>query len=124
MRTYAGHSSAAESNALYRRNLDGTWTHLGPNQGPLYDCELFALRFSRNNPNLILTGGMALLRSLREDAPFTWRTALGWVSWGITLALAIGAIVDVRRAAQGKMASPDSPVHGSERKIQKRHVER
>jgi hypothetical protein len=71
-----------------------------------------------------ITGGMALLRSMRADAPFTWRTALGWISWGISLALAIGAIVDVRRAAQGKMAAPDSPVHGSEKKILQRHVAR
>ena len=40
-----------------------------------------------------ITGGMTLLRGMREDAPFTWRSALGWLSWGISLALAVGAIV-------------------------------
>jgi hypothetical protein len=44
-----------------------------------------------------VTTGLAMLRELREGEPFTWRTALIWASWGITVALAIGAIVDVRR---------------------------
>ena len=44
-----------------------------------------------------VTTGLAMLCELRDYRPFTWRTALIWVSWGITLALAIGAIVDVRR---------------------------
>ena len=69
-----------------------------------------------------ITSGLALLRSLREDAPFTWRAALGWISWGITLALAIGAIVDVRRASRGEVIAPDSPVHGHEKKLMKNRV--
>lgn len=44
-----------------------------------------------------VTTGLAMLRETRDGQPFTWRTALIWASWGITLALAIGAIVDVRR---------------------------
>jgi photosystem II stability/assembly factor-like uncharacterized protein len=43
--------------ALYRRNRDGTWTNIGPNQGPLFESELYALRFSRHNPQLIMSGG-------------------------------------------------------------------
>jgi hypothetical protein len=49
-----------------------------------------------------ITTGLALLRELREDEPFTWRTALIWASWAITLALAVGAVVDVRRAEVAK----------------------
>ncbi|WP_127474524.1 hypothetical protein [Microbacterium sulfonylureivorans] len=71
-----------------------------------------------------ITGGLTLLRGMREDAPFTWRTALGWLSWGITLALAIGAIVDVRRASRGEIIANDSPVHGREKKLLKRRVQR
>ncbi|MDY0909414.1 hypothetical protein [Microbacterium sp. CFBP9034] len=71
-----------------------------------------------------ITGGLTLLRGMREDAPFTWRAALGWLSWGITLALAIGAIVDVRRASHGETVAQDSPVHGREKKLLKRRVER
>jgi len=67
-------------------------------------------------------GGVGLLRSMRDDAPFTWRTALAWLSWGITLALAIGAIVDTRRASQGQIIPNDSPVHGKEKKLFKRRV--
>ena len=70
------------------------------------------------------TGGLALLRALRENEPFTWRTALAWLSWGITLALAIGAIVDVRRASRGELIDNDSPVHGREKKLLKRRVQR
>jgi fructose-specific phosphotransferase system IIC component len=44
-----------------------------------------------------VTTGLAMLRDAREGEPFTWRTALIWLSWGIMVALAIGAIVDRRR---------------------------
>ena len=70
------------------------------------------------------TGGMTLLRALRENEPFTWRTALAWLCWGISLAIAIGAIVDVRRASRGGLIANDSPVHGREKKLLKRRLER
>ncbi len=63
------------------------------------------------------TGGMALLRALRAGEPFTWRVALAWLSWGITLALAIGAIVDTRRARHGEFVAADSPISGKEPKL-------
>ncbi len=69
-------------------------------------------------------GGVTLLRGLREGEPFTWRTALAWLSWAITLALAIGAIVDVRRATTGHTAPADSPVSGKEKKLLKQRVSR
>ncbi|GAA2012645.1 hypothetical protein [Microbacterium ulmi] len=69
-----------------------------------------------------ITSGMALLRGLRGDQPFTWRTGLAWLSWGITLALAIGAIVDTRRATTGHLIADDSPVHGKERKYLQRRL--
>ena len=71
-----------------------------------------------------VTSGLTLLRALRDDAPFTWRTALAWLSWGITLALAIGAIVDTRRASRGRLIANDSPVHGKEQKLLKKRIER
>lgn len=64
-----------------------------------------------------VTGGLALLRAMRENEPFTWRVALAWLSWGITLALAIGAVVDTRRARRGEFVAPDSPVAGKEAKL-------
>lgn len=71
-----------------------------------------------------VTSGLALLRDLRDGAPFTWRTALAWLSWGITLTLAIGAIADTRRATQGRLAPVDSPVSGHEQKLLREHVRR
>lgn len=64
----------------------------------------------------VMTGG-TLLKELRGDAPFTWRTALAWVSWGITIALAIGAIVDIRRASRGGLVAADSPVSNKAQKL-------
>lgn len=66
-------------------------------------------------------GGVTLLRSVREQE-FTWRTALAWLSWGITLALAIGSIVDTRRASRGHIVQRDSPVSGDEVKLLKKRV--
>lgn len=71
-----------------------------------------------------VVSGLALLRGLREDAPFTWRTALAWLSWGITLTLAIGAIVDTRRASRGRVIAPDSPIAGKEKKLLRTRVQR
>lgn len=71
-----------------------------------------------------VTGGVTLLRGLRENEPFTWRTALAWVSWGITFALAVGAIVDTRRASRGGLIAGDSPIHGKEQKLLKKRVQR
>jgi photosystem II stability/assembly factor-like uncharacterized protein len=52
----AGPSSVAPE-GLYRREDNGTWTPLGPDQGPLFESDLGTMRFSHNNPNLILLGG-------------------------------------------------------------------
>ncbi|WDG16815.1 hypothetical protein [Microbacterium sp. Clip185] len=72
-----------------------------------------------------LLGGATLFRGLRNnEEPFTWRTALAWVSWGITLALAIGAIVDTFRAKRGHVAAGDSPVSGDETKLLRQRLRR
>jgi hypothetical protein len=55
-----------------------------------------------------LTAGFSLLRGTRDE-PITWRAVLSWLSWGITLALAIGAVVDMRRAQNGQFIDADSP---------------
>jgi photosystem II stability/assembly factor-like uncharacterized protein len=51
-----GPSTVAQE-GLYRREDDGSWTPLGPDQGPLYESDLNTMRFSRNDSNLILLGG-------------------------------------------------------------------
>lgn len=68
-----------------------------------------------------IIGGLTLLRGSR-DADFTWRTALAWLSWGITLALAIGAIVDTRRAGRGVLAPADSKIYGKEPGLVKKRL--
>src|SRR5437762_9482726 len=52
----SGPSSVAQE-GLYRRENKGSWTPLGPDQGPLFESDLNTVRFSRNNANLILLGG-------------------------------------------------------------------
>ena len=58
-------------------------------------------------------GGITLLRGLRSEDRFTWRVGLAWLSWGISLALAIGTIVDT-----------DSPIAPKAQKLFKRRLER
>jgi hypothetical protein len=62
-----------------------------------------------------ITAGTTLLRGTRH-APITWRGILAWVSWGITLALAIGAVIDTRRAEKGVLLPPDSPIYAKQQK--------
>ncbi len=72
-----------------------------------------------------VTGGITLLKALRNsDEPFTWRTALAWLSWAISFALAIGAIVDTRRASRGRLIASDSKIAGDEKKLLKRRLSR
>jgi hypothetical protein len=69
-------------------------------------------------------GGVTLLRGLRSEETFTWRTALAWLSWAITLTLAIGSVVDARRAEQGKLVPTDSPVYRKNKKLLKKRLDR
>lgn len=67
--------------------------------------------------------GANLLRGSR-DTPLTWRSTLAWVSWGITMALAIGAAIDTRRAKQGRPVSHDSPVYAKQKKQQEKDAKK
>lgn len=67
--------------------------------------------------------GTTLLRGSR-DTKITWRSALAWVSWGISLALAIGAVIDTRRAKQGRPVSPDSPVYAKQQREQEKEAKK
>jgi hypothetical protein len=68
-------------------------------------------------------GGVTLLRGLRSEERFTWRTALAWLSWGITLVLAIGTIIDINRASRGQLIAADSPVAGDTQKLLKKRLQ-
>jgi photosystem II stability/assembly factor-like uncharacterized protein len=64
---------------LYRRNPDASWTLIGPDQGPLFESELYALRFSNNNPNLILSGGDDF--GVAGHKSTVWRSPDAGVTW-------------------------------------------
>lgn len=66
-----------------------------------------------------ISTGMSLIRGTRQ-APITWRASLAWLSWGISLALAIGAAVDMRRADRGVEVAADSPIAKLQSKRQKK----
>ncbi|KQQ69024.1 hypothetical protein [Microbacterium sp. Leaf320] len=67
--------------------------------------------------------GVTLLRGSGETK-ITWRSALAWVSWGISLALAIGAVIDTRRARQGRPVSPDSPVYAKQQRAYEKEAKK
>lgn len=64
---------------LYRRNGDGTWTSLGPDQGAYFESELYAMRFSVNDANLIMLGGKDF--GVAGHEPTIWRSADAGASW-------------------------------------------
>lgn len=66
-----------------------------------------------------ITTGLHLLRGSRET-PVTWRAILAWVSWGITFALALGAVRDTRRYDRGLEVALDSPLAPTQAKRARR----
>ena len=65
--------------ALYRRGGDGSWSNIGPDQGPLFESELFALRFSLNDAGIILAGGSDF--GVAGFEPTIWRTPDAGKTW-------------------------------------------
>jgi photosystem II stability/assembly factor-like uncharacterized protein len=74
----SGPSTVAEE-GLYRREDNGSWTPLGPDQGSLYESDLDTMRFSLNNPNLILLGGADFGVAGFEGT--VWRSTDAGQSW-------------------------------------------
>jgi photosystem II stability/assembly factor-like uncharacterized protein len=74
----SGPSTVAQE-GLYRREDNGTWTPLGPDQGPLFESDLDTMRFSHNNPNLILLGGADFGVAGFEGT--VWRSTDAGQSW-------------------------------------------
>ncbi|WP_300268142.1 hypothetical protein [Microbacterium sp.] len=70
-----------------------------------------------------ITAGISLLRGTRET-PITWRAVLAWLSWGITAALAIGAVIDMRREEKGIPVDEDSPLAPAQTKRAKKDAKR
>jgi len=88
----SGPSSVAQE-GLYRRETDGTWTPLGPDQGPLYESDLDTTRFSHNNPNLILLGGADF--GVAGFEATIWRSTDAGQSWSKVFESAQGTIENV-----------------------------
>ncbi|MBA8817393.1 hypothetical protein FHX48_002492 [Microbacterium halimionae] len=68
--------------------------------------------------------GKPLFESLRERDPFTWRSALAWASWIITVVLVAGAVVDIHRAGRGKGIPGDSPIADRQQEILEKRLRR
>ena len=66
----------------------------------------------------VIMSGISMLRG-SEEQTFTWRVALSWLSWALTLALSIGMILDIRRAARGGSVDEDSPIYGKEERYRR-----
>ena len=74
----SGPSSVAQE-GLYRREINGTWTPLGPDQGTLYESDLYNMSFSINDPNLILLGGSDF--GVAGSEATIWRSTDAGQSW-------------------------------------------
>lgn len=74
----SGPSSVAPE-GLYRREGDGSWTALGPDQGTFYESDLAAIRFSIADPGLILLGGADF--GVAGFEATVWRSPDGGQSW-------------------------------------------
>ncbi len=71
--------STVTPEGLYRRNPDGTWTGLGPDQGGLYETDVHVVRFSADQPGLILAGGGD--SGVAGHEPTVWRSLDAGESW-------------------------------------------
>jgi photosystem II stability/assembly factor-like uncharacterized protein len=74
----SGPSSIAPE-GLYRRNANGTWTGLGPDQGGLFESDLLAIQFGTSTPGFILLGGSDF--GVAGFEPTIWRTSTGGAPW-------------------------------------------
>jgi hypothetical protein len=73
----SGPSSIAPE-GVYRREANGTWTGLGPDQGALFESDLTMLKFT-SNPNIFLVCGADFGVAGFEST--IWRTTTGGASW-------------------------------------------
>jgi len=90
--------STVAPEGLYRREANGDWTGLGPDQGNLYESDLAALRLSNNDPNLIFLGG----DDFATTASTVWRTPDGGQNWvKVYLGAAGNVITDIEISEDG-----------------------
>jgi photosystem II stability/assembly factor-like uncharacterized protein len=88
----SGPSTIAQE-GLYRRENNGSWTPLGPDQGPLFESDLDTIRFSLNDPNLILLGGADF--GVAGSEATIWRSTDAGQSWSKVFESAQGTIENI-----------------------------
>jgi photosystem II stability/assembly factor-like uncharacterized protein len=86
-----GPTSIAQE-GVYRRNSNGSWTLLGPDQGPNYETELLSIDFGRANRNLFIAGGDDI-----SGGGTVWRSTNAGGLWAKTLATTPGQSATVQR---------------------------
>jgi len=110
----SGPSSVAPE-GLYRRNGDGSWTSLGPDQGTLFESDLVAIRFGATASTIYLGGAdFGVAGSERT----VWRSTDGGTTWTKTHEGTDGdKVVDIEIVAgsgnQRLIATYDGPEGGA-----------
>lgn len=61
---------------------------------------------------------VALLKGMKGQH-FTWRTAIAWLGWGLTLAMSLGILGENRKQARGLAVAP-AEMSKEEKKLLKR----
>lgn len=74
-----GPTSGGVLEGVYRQNAPNNWTPIGPDQGPLFESELFAMAFGSVNPDLILVGGRDF--GVAGFEPTVWRSTDAGATW-------------------------------------------
>jgi hypothetical protein len=94
-----GPSSVAPE-GVYRREGNGSWTSLGPDQGGLFETEGAALRFSAHDPGLILLTGSDF--GVAGFEATVWRSLTAGASWSkVYESAGSGAVPAVEIVADG-----------------------
>jgi photosystem II stability/assembly factor-like uncharacterized protein len=67
------------ADGVHRREVNGTWTYLGPDEGPFAETDLFWFEISPSDPNFMMVGGGDF--SNGGFAYSFWRTIDGGLHW-------------------------------------------
>ncbi|MCP5474944.1 MAG: hypothetical protein H7A19_08905 [Rhodanobacteraceae bacterium] len=72
--------TSVATEGLYRREGNGIWTPLGPDQGPFFETNILAIAFDPDNPQAILIGG-ADSGNVQGYEATIWRSEDAGASW-------------------------------------------
>lgn len=92
--------STVAPEGVYRREANGDWTSLGPDQGALFETEGVALRFSALSPGLILLVGKDF--GVAGSEATVWRSLTAGAGWTkVYESVDSGSVVAVEIVADG-----------------------